>query len=97
LEKRLPMPSDPATSSGQPPTYNGFRPPTTPATHRSRRWAESLLAILGGNVVFLLLEPNLPASLQHQTFRVDWGLGLDFLLCALLYGVIRWARILRPG
>ncbi len=87
---------DPATGSGQPPTHHGFRPPKTHATHRSRRWAESLLAILGGNVVFLLLEPHLPASLQHQTFRVDWGLGLDFLLCAVLYGVIRWARIRRP-
>jgi len=91
------MPFDPATGSGQAPTHHGFRPPETPATHRSHRWAESLLAILGGNVVFLLLEPHLPASLRHQTFRVDWGLGLDFLLCAALYGVIRGARIRRPG
>ncbi len=91
------MSFDPATGSGQAPAHRGLRPLKTRATHWSRRWAESLLAILGGNVVFLLLEPHLPASLQHQTFRVDWGLGLDFLLCAALYGVIRVARIRRPG
>ncbi|HJY86541.1 MAG TPA: hypothetical protein VKE24_06845 [Candidatus Acidoferrales bacterium] len=58
---------------------------------RARRWGEYLLAILGGNILFLLLEPHLPAALRHETFRVDWGLGLDFALCASLYGMIWFA------
>ena len=57
-----------------------------------RRWAEFLLAILGGNIIYYWLHPRLPAVLQHQTFRIDWGLGLDFLLCAGVYGVIRSVR-----
>ncbi len=58
---------------------------------RPRPWAEYLVAILGGNIVYLLITPYLPVPLQHQTFRVDWGLGLDFVLCAVLYGLIRFA------
>lgn len=57
--------------------------------HKPRPWAKYLLAILGGNVVYLLITPYLPVPLQHQTFRVDWGLGLDFVLCVALYGLIR--------
>ncbi len=60
------------------------------------RWAEYLAAIFGGNILFLLLEPHLPAALRHQIFRVDWGLGLDFLLCVLLFGAIRVMRYLVP-
>ena len=60
-----------------------------------RRWGEYLVAILGGNILFLLLEPRLPAALRHHTFRVDWGLGLDFTVCVGLYGLIRLLRRLR--
>jgi len=60
-----------------------------------RRWAECLAAILAGNILFLLLEPHLPVSLQHRAFRLDWGLGVDFALCAGLYAVLgvirRWS------
>ncbi len=69
----------------------------TPGSNPVRRLTEYLLAILGGNILFLLLEPHLPTPLQHQTFRVDWGLGVDFALCAGLYGLIRLRRFLRPG
>jgi hypothetical protein len=57
----------------------------------SRRLGEYLAAILGGNIIFLLLEPHLPAALQHQIFRVDWGLGVDFAICAVLYAIIWFA------
>jgi hypothetical protein len=64
--------------------------------HRPRPWAEYLLAILGGNIIYLLITPYMPVALQHQTFRLDWGLGLDFVLCVALYGLIRFvARSLR--
>ncbi len=54
-----------------------------------RRWAEYLIAILGGNIVYLWLQPRLPLALQHQTFRVDAGLGVDFAICVGIYGLIR--------
>jgi hypothetical protein len=57
-----------------------------------RRWVEYLLAILVGNgLYFLVLFPALPHLLQHQPFRFDAGLALDFLLCVIVYGVMRLA------
>jgi len=54
--------------------------------------AEMLVAILAGNILFLFLEPHLPRALQHRLFRTDWGLAVDFALCAGLYGLIRLLR-----
>ncbi len=56
------------------------------------RLAEMLAAILAGNILFLFLEPHLPRVLQHRLFRTDWGLAVDFVLCAGLYGLIRLLR-----
>ena len=65
-----------------------------------RRWIEYTAAILAGNAIyFLVLFPSLPRVLQHQAprpdsalpFVFDLGLVLDFLLCVLVYGVIRMA------
>lgn len=58
----------------------------------ARRWAEYLLAVLGGNIVYLAIEPRLPAPLRHRMFQVDLGLALDFLICVFLYGLIRVVR-----
>jgi len=58
----------------------------------ARRWIEYLIAILLGNAMyFLLLYPALPRLLQHQPFRFDAGLVIDFLLCVTVYGVMRLA------
>ncbi len=59
---------------------------------KSLRWAEYLFAILAGNIIYLLLEPHLPAAIRHQIFRVDWGLGFDLGICVAVYGVIRSVR-----
>ena len=58
----------------------------------ARRWAEYLLAVLGGNIIYLAIEPQLPAPLRHRMFQVDLGLALDFLICVALYGLIRLVR-----
>lgn len=56
----------------------------------ARRWIEYLFAILVGNgIYFLVFYPALPRVLQHQPFRFDAGLLLDFLLCVAVYGAIR--------
>lgn len=67
-----------------------------------RRWIEYLVAILAGNgIYFAVLHPSLPLSLQHQPFRFDPGLLIDFTCCVLVYGAIRLgsrhARRVLPG
>lgn len=55
-----------------------------------RRWIEYSAAILIGNgIYFLVLFPGLSPLLQHQPFRIDPGLVLDFVCCVAVYGVIR--------
>ncbi|MGO9643070.1 MAG: hypothetical protein ACLP1Y_17400 [Candidatus Acidiferrales bacterium] len=58
----------------------------------ARRWGEYVLAILAGNILYLLIEPQLPTALHHRLFRVDAGVLIDFVLCVLIYGGIRLAR-----
>jgi hypothetical protein len=55
-----------------------------------RRWLEYLVAILIGNAIYYLsLVPHLPQAMRHQGFQVDWGMGVDFLVCVAIYGLIR--------
>jgi hypothetical protein len=55
-----------------------------------RRWLEYLAAILIGNgIYFLSLSAHLPADLRHQTYQVDLGMALDFIVCVAVYGLIR--------
>jgi hypothetical protein len=58
----------------------------------ARRWAEYLVAILAGNILYMYVEPQLPSGMRHRMFRVDWGLALDFLICVAVYGVVRLFR-----
>lgn len=58
----------------------------------ARRWAEYLVAILAGNVIYLFIEPDLPFLLRHRMFRVDLGLAIDFLICVAVYGLVRLVR-----
>jgi len=48
-----------------------------------------LLAILLGNVIYLLIARLLPNALAHDIFRLDAGLLFDFGICAGLYFLIR--------
>jgi len=57
-----------------------------------RRWPEYLLAILLGNLIYLLLAPRLPGPLQHRAFQIDLGLAVDFALCLAVYAAVVWAR-----
>lgn len=58
----------------------------------ARRWAEYLIAILAGNIIYLAIEPQLPTPLRHRMFQIDLGLALDFVICVALYGLIRLVR-----
>lgn len=49
-------------------------------------WRRALVAILLGNIIyFFLIEPWLPEFMRHEPFRIDFGLAMDFVLCAILY------------
>jgi len=65
---------------------------TSGAVSTARRWAEYLLAILGGNIIYMAVEPQLPTPLRHRMFQIDLGLALDFVICVMLYGLIRLVR-----
>jgi hypothetical protein len=65
-------------------------PPNKVST--ARRWAEYLVAVLGGNIVYLAIEPGLPTAFRHRMFQIDPGLAVDFLICVGLYGVVRLFR-----
>jgi H+/gluconate symporter-like permease len=55
-----------------------------------RRWIEYTIAILAGNALyFFVLYPGMAPVLQHQPFRFDLGLVVDFLCCVAVYGAIR--------
>lgn len=55
-----------------------------------RRWIQYLVAILLGNAIYYYsLVPHLPEVLHHYGFHVEWGMGVDFVVCVGVYGIIR--------
>ena len=57
-----------------------------PVKHRIWR---QLIAVVAGNLIYLVVEPYLPLRAQHQLYQVDWGLAVDFWICVVCYGLIR--------
>lgn len=55
----------------------------------ARRWAEYLVAILIGNIVYLYLEPQFPPAMRHRIFQIDPGLAIDLAFCVAAYGGVR--------
>jgi hypothetical protein len=55
-----------------------------------RRWLEYLISILLGNAIYAFsLSPHLPVALRHPGNQLDWGVLVDFFVCAAVYGLIR--------
>ncbi len=78
------------------PTQNQTRDSNESTTQQPRNfftrtlpWAKSLLAILAGNTLYYAFQPHLSEFWQHKLFQIDAGLGLDFILCAAMYIVVR--------
>ena len=57
-----------------------------------RSFWESLIAVVAGNIIFLLVERFLPPRARHQPYQLDWGLAVDFWFCLVCYGVLRMFR-----
>lgn len=53
-----------------------------------RRFFIALAAVVLGNAVYLLLMPYLPEKAQHDPFRLDWGLVLDFWICLVVFNLL---------
>jgi hypothetical protein len=49
---------------------------------------KSLIAVVGGNLVYLYAKKWLPEPLRHQPFHLDWGILADFWTCVALWGLL---------
>lgn len=54
-----------------------------------RDWMKMLLAILAGNLIYILVSPYLPAYLRHTLFAFDPGVVFDLMICIAVYLAIR--------
>ncbi len=53
------------------------------------RLLRAAAAVAGGNVLYFLVAWRLlPESARHRPFALDLGLGVDFAICAALYGLL---------
>ncbi|MBZ5616282.1 MAG: hypothetical protein LAO23_19915 [Acidobacteriia bacterium] len=57
-----------------------------------RNFLDALVAVLAGNAIYFLLMPHLPAVARHRLFREDWGLLVDFAICATLFFAVKYVR-----
>jgi TctA family transporter len=50
----------------------------------------SLVAVLMGNLVYFAITPYVPRLAQHNIFRIDYGLVIDFWICLVIWGLLAW-------
>jgi hypothetical protein len=53
---------------------------------------DALVAVLAGNAIYYLSMPHLPAVARHRLFQEDWGLLVDFAICAMIFVLVKYAR-----
>jgi lipopolysaccharide export LptBFGC system permease protein LptF len=49
---------------------------------------KSLIAVIAGNVLYLLIFSVLPEPARHRPFKLDLGLAVDLWFCLIFYGLI---------
>jgi hypothetical protein len=57
-----------------------------------RNFLDALLAVLAGNAIYFLLMPHLSRVARHALFKEDWGLLVDFAICAAIFVAVKYAR-----
>jgi hypothetical protein len=62
------------------------------AKYAIRNFLDALLAVLAGNAIYFLLMPHLPRVVRHSLFREDWGLLVDFSICAAIFVGVKLMR-----
>ena len=58
----------------------------------TKNFFDALVSVLAGNAVYYLLMPHLPRVARHALFKEDWGLLVDFAICAVIFAAVRYAR-----
>jgi zinc transporter ZupT len=53
---------------------------------------DALLAVLAGNAIYFVLMPHLPRAIRHTLFKEDWGLLVDFAICAVIFVTVKILR-----
>jgi hypothetical protein len=65
----------------------------TPTKRKTaKNFLDALLAVLSGNALYYLLMPHLPAVARHGLFKEDWGLLMDFAICTIIFGAVKYGR-----
>jgi hypothetical protein len=62
-----------------------------------KNFLDALVAVLAGNAIYFLLMPHLPAVARHALFKEDWGLLVDFCICAAIFAVVKRVRRTEKG
>lgn len=62
-----------------------------------KNFLDALLAVLAGNAIYFLLMPHLPMAARHRLFREDWGLLVDFIICAAIFATVKMVRAHEGG
>ena len=57
-----------------------------------KNFLDALVAVLAGNAIYYLLMPHLPSMARHGLFKEDWGLVVDFVICAAIFAVVKYVR-----
>lgn len=55
----------------------------------------ALVAVVAGNVVYLLVEKYLPVPARHVVFKFDLGMVVDFWFCLVAFGIVKTVENLR--
>ena len=52
-------------------------------------FVHALIAVLGGNAVYFLLQRYLPVRARHVPFQIDLGMVVDFWFCLVVFGIVK--------
>jgi hypothetical protein len=50
----------------------------------------SLAAVIIGNAIYFGIMRYLPKFARHDSFRIDFGLIIDFWICLVIWGILAW-------
>ncbi|MFZ1918720.1 MAG: hypothetical protein WAU58_14190 [Terriglobales bacterium] len=53
---------------------------------------DALVAVIAGNAIYFILMPHLPRIMRHSLFKEDWGLVVDFVVCTIVFVIVKVAR-----
>lgn len=52
-------------------------------------FVHALVAVIVGNIAYLLSEKYLPVPARHVVFKLDLGTLVDFWYCLVAFGIVK--------